>query len=233
MGKIIGICGIKGGVGKSTTANMLQSRLGDERSVIFSIDLTQDPEEFNSGNTLNLQDVLDDADFSVEDMTSGKAALEILMYLKEEYDYVIVDTPGQRTPEVTALFYNKGEIMDYSIAPVRVGGRSSKSTVYGFQHLIEYDLFDINKELFVVFNETPSDIFEEEKVEMCKNFEEILGMDTSLITFASLPSSRAMRTMENGFSIDDLSLKNKIAYKKFKQRADELTDKLLEFIGEK
>ena len=214
--RIIACVNTKGGVGKSSILNILQPAIKD--SIIFNLDFTANAD----------RNVAETVDFS--ELADGHEVSEILDVLLEEYDTIFVDTPGDISDELIEIL----DRIDHFIIPTKVGARS----IDGFKATCEAifcgDLIDGKHKVSVIMNAfTDERIKEKEEGELSKYMSELpLSEGLQLkIDFSELKHTNAMLTVENSVKdINELSLKNKIAYKAAKKRFDRLVNDIADFM---
>ncbi len=176
MKKIILIASVKGGVGKSTVANILCNKL--EHSVILNLDPYQDAEDFNSARTINilphtnLPNIID----------------------KLDEDFIILDARSFLDERLRTLD------IDLFVFMSRVGYRSLKTTADSAVSLCMYNwaksvLFLVNE----VRNQKEVDIAGGMLSQMLED------LNAENISFTSFAYSGAIKTLENRkVSISDL-----------------------------
>lgn len=215
--KIILMVNLKGGVGKSTIANLLQS--DTKKSVVFNIDLAQNALNSNSGETLNMADYLVD----------GVTLDEVMSSLKSEYKTIIVDTPGALDEQ---LNYMLG-VTENFIIPLTPGNRSESHTIDTVTALFEVaeELFDKKPKVCFVINDYTKDENEETAKARLEKHLEDSGINKQIkYTFTKLKHSEAIRTMENDKdSIEGLQKKNRVAYAIVAKRIASMNQEIKEF----
>lgn len=111
--KIVSAVNIKGGVGKSTiVGNILKL----PNSVIINLDEAQNPAFLNSSSieTINYHEYKDRIDI-----------VSMIESLRNDYDYIIIDTPGALNEEVLKIL----PLIEYYIVPFVEGLRSITTTI--------------------------------------------------------------------------------------------------------
>jgi CO dehydrogenase nickel-insertion accessory protein CooC1 len=176
MQKIILIASVKGGVGKSTIANILCNKL--ENSVILNLDPYQDAEDFNSARTINILP-----------HTNLPNIIE-----KLDEDFIILDARSFLDERLRTLD------IDLFVFMTRVGYRSLKTTADSAVSLCMYNwaksvLFLVNE----VRNQKEIDIAGGMLSQMLED------LNSENISFTSFAYSGAIKTLENRkVSISDL-----------------------------
>lgn len=120
-GIVIVALSLKGGVGKSTVIDNLAYVLGsdakspdDSDAVVLNLDFGQSSSGINASYTIDYAEHSDQ--LSVSDMIEN---------LMERYRYVLIDTPGDPTPEIAeAMCYTKKVII-----PMTIGERTEEATI--------------------------------------------------------------------------------------------------------
>lgn len=234
MSKCKTVCflSFKGGPGKSTIADMLQNRLESiGKSVILSLDIGQDAQGVNTGETINLSDAVMDIGYSDEEVSDGSAALEITKAIQEDYDYLIIDTPGEQTEDVKKIIDEGFDDIDYLIFPVMAGKRTRNATLDSFKILSVLEKIKSHQKILFVINRVYDEaMFETEKIKAEEYLSDFVE-DFSNISYTYLYNTKALVAMEdNNASIDDLSAQNRVAYSVFKKRVNKTIDSILDFM---
>lgn len=208
--KKVAVVNFKGGVGKSTIANLLDL----PNKVIVNLDI-QDAKNSNYSDTINYLALKEEYGVSVNEATE---------LLKEEgKEWIVFDTPGSITEELLEIL----DDVDYIIIPFTKGKRSKETTIETIKAILE--VMDNEKVKFaLVLNmyQDENDI-EEELKPLENEIKKILGDKYKCST--ALKFSKAVSTIEKTKkSIEELDLTNKIAYKAFKKRVKEMNKKLRE-----
>lgn len=229
-GLVVLLANFKGGVGKSTIADMLANRLPN--SILLNIDIAQDAESINSSPTINIATVLT-SEYTPEEIENQKLSIEILNMLKEAHDYVILDTPGEQTKELIDILSEAKECIDYIVIPTMPGKRTRITTFTTVNALFKSELLTVNHKLFYVINQYNSDSIVDNEINEIKNF-----MDNDLkipvkYTFSKLKNSDAVITMEDSQkSISELRGECYIAYAAFEKRVNAFISDFITFLGE-
>lgn len=109
--EVIVVASLKGGVGKSTVSDSLAVYLGD--SVVLNLDISQETKDINACDTIDYINLV------------GKLTIpQIIEKLSTKYRYIIVDTPGDVTPEVQEAISLSTQI----IIPMTIGKRAREKT---------------------------------------------------------------------------------------------------------
>jgi len=208
--KKVAIVNFKGGVGKSTIANLLDL----PNKVVVNLD-TQNAKNSNYSETINYLELKEEYGVDIN---------ETINLLKEEgKEWIIFDTPGSITDEFLEIIDN----IDYFIIPFTKGNRSKETTIDTIKSLLE--VLDNKKAKFALILNMYQD--EEDIInELLPIEEEVKEMlKDNYACSAALKFSKAVATMEKTKkSIEELDLTNKIAYKAFKKRVEEMNKKLKE-----
>lgn len=215
--KMIACINGKGGVGKSSILNILAPKVLN--SVILNIDFTQSADEINSSDTVDFAKLAEDHTIK-----------EVIETAFDEYDYIFIDTPGDVSGELMDII----EQIDYFIMPFTPGKRTMDTTIETYNTLFAEGFIEGKHKICMILNNFVSD--DEKDTELKKMESEIkkVVLPNNLemkIHYTSLKHTQVMKTIENQqTSIDNLSVKNKIAYKTAQKRFDTLTRDIINFL---
>ena len=203
--KTVALVNFKGGVGKSTIANLLDFN----GSVVLNID-TQDAEEINFGErTINY--------FEFAEEMGIETVAQAIDMLQEDIDVIFLDTPGWLSKEFNeALPY-----IDYFAIVTNPNIRDASQTINTIIELANDNRIKDNAKFFIIFNKYVN----ESDLEKLKEIEDLAKEELGdrLIGSTALKYSSAIPTIEERKkSINELSQKNKVAYIKAKQWINKL-----------
>jgi len=215
--KVIAIVNFKGGVGKSTIANLLEL----DNKVILNLDIAQDAETINVSDTYNFYSLKEE--FGIETI---KEAIE--NGFEAGAEYMILDTPGEMNEFLEIL-----PEIDYFIVPFTNGERSLKTTLDTIDTINEVLNSITNKrkdKWCLVLNKytKPENLKElDELYEKTKNI-----LKDRLQCKTDLKFSQVVPTIEKKkISINELISQNPIAYGAFKKRIKGMNDEIYNFLG--
>ncbi|PCI30898.1 MAG: hypothetical protein COB67_00140 [SAR324 cluster bacterium] len=208
---IIALLTFKGGSGKSTLANLLASNLSN--AVVLNLDISQTASECNAATTV---------DFSEFD--SELNAKEVIEDLKQNYDYIIVDTPGEISGELLDL----REHIDHFIIPFSPGKRARETTIETVEQYFGEgtNYFEGDYKLMFILNQYLDDVrLKDDAKKLIASLKEV-NIDKKIkfqINMSALKQSRAIATMEdNQMDINSLDETNRVAYRVAKKRINSL-----------
>lgn len=230
MKKVFGIINFKGGVGKSTVSSLMASkatRLG-HKSAVFNIALNQPASKNNPVDTIDFSDLL-----NMDNTTLVEDALELM---KNEYDLIFIDTPGELSEE----FVNIINQIDVFIVPFKSctdyesdeKTRGTKDTVATIESIFTSGIYEKDSaELILLCNMYQA---KHDYLKQIEYYETVIkNMETtSIINLNSvkLSSSETIEKIElTKKDIDELTLKNRIAYNIFNKKVTDLTQELFQF----
>ena len=109
--EVVVVANFKGGVGKSTMSENYAVFLGD--AAILNLDFSQPSAEINSCDTYDYAKYIEK--YSIQDLINE---------LSSKYKYIVIDTPGEVTPEV----YEALKLTRKIIIPMTIGKRAREKT---------------------------------------------------------------------------------------------------------
>jgi len=222
------VVSFKGGVGKSTVSDMLDNKLPN--SVNLNIDISQDAERINSGETINLADVFEN-DYTFDEIQKGGKTAETVKTLSEVYDYIIIDTPGEQTNELIEVLENTMPDNDFIVVPTTTGERSQSTTFTTLDTLDGVGLLKEGQKIIFVINQYEDDSDVEVEKQAISNFMEKNFGKKYNFYFTKLKYSKAVKTMEGAKkSIHELKAVNILAYRKFEERVALMVQDIKGFI---
>jgi cellulose biosynthesis protein BcsQ len=206
----------KGGVGKSTIANLMDL----PNKVVINLDLAQDAREVNNNETYNFFDLKEEYGIdSIEEAIKGA--------FKSGKENVILDTPGEIDNYLDVL-----SDIDYFIVPFTPANRSIKTTLTTIKTINSIlNRIENRKDTWcLVLNRFLSDNDLKEFDDVYNETKNILG--DRLVCKTHLKTSQVIPSMERKkMSIQELIKENPIAYGVFQTRAEELNNDIKQFIG--
>ena len=218
MKNIIAVVNFKGGVGKSTIANLINL----PNKIIINLDDAQNAEELNLENsTVNFYELKDE--YGIDSL---KEAFEGAFESGKEN--IILDTPGD-----IKNFIEELTMVDYFIVPFTPGDRSEKTTINTIEIIDAlFEEIENRKDKWcLILNKYVNDEQLEELDEIYKKAKNILG--NRLICKTHLKYSGVVTTIEKKrISIENLHSVNPIAYGTFKKRVREVNDNIKKMIKE-
>lgn len=212
---VIAIVNFKGGVGKSTIANLLEL----PKKLILNLDDAQNAEVINTEDTYNFQTLK-------EDYGVGSIKEAIDSAIESGRENIILDTPGEIGNFIEILSY-----IDYFIVPFTAGDRSTDTTLRSIE-VIDTILDDeqTRKDKWcIILNKFIAEKQEKELDELFVEAKKILKdklKSTSKLKFSQVVPT-IEKTREN---IKELSKQNPIAYTVFRKRIKEMNKDIEEFV---
>ena len=209
--KIIALVNFKGGVGKSTIGNILNL----PNKIIINLDISQNAEEINVEETINFYELHEEYGLEIEEVIEGA--------FEDGKEYVILDTPGEINEEYLKII----DKIDHFIVPFTAGKRSINTTINTIESLLSI-LKNKNATWCLILNKYDDEIQAEKEIEIIsKSAKELLGKNLKCIS--KLKFSRVVSTIERDKkNIDNLMLKNRIAYRTFEKRIKEINKDIQE-----
>ena len=209
--KKIGLVNFKGGVGKSTIANLLDY----EGSIVINIDM-QNAKEINAGErTIDY--------FEQKEELEVNTPNELINLLeKEGVELIFIDTPGAITEE----FLDVLPLLDYVIVVANTNTRDVSHTINTM-----FELADLNAKIIILYNKWTTEDELNETREMLNNLaKEEFG--DNFIGSTDLKFSRAIPTIDRTKkSIIELSAINKVAYITAKRNILKMKNSILDLIN--
>ncbi len=209
--KKIGLVNFKGGVGKSTIANLLDY----EGSIVINIDM-QNAKEINAGErTIDY--------FEQKEELEVNTPSELINLLeKEGVELIFIDTPGAITEE----FLDVLPLLDYVILVANTNTRDVSHTINTM-----FELADLNAKIIILYNKWTTENELNEAKEMLNNLaKEEFG--NNFIGSTDLKFSRAIPTIDRTKkNIVELSAVNKVAYIIAKRNILKMKNDILDLIN--
>ena len=209
MAKIIAVVNFKGGVGKSTIANILKL----DNKVVINLDDAQDAQKINYTDTYNFSELKEEYGVeTVEEAIDGA--------IESGKESIVIDTPGEIEEFIELL-----PKVDFFIVPFTPGERSIQATITTIETIdaiLDADeTIERKDKWLIVLNKYNND---EQLKELDKVFikaKAVLGEKE--VHKAELKYSAVIPTIERRqMSIDELVRQNAIAYGAFKKRVKAL-----------
>ena len=212
----------KGGVGKSTLANIFGEYLGD--AVILNTDIAQNSSEINSCPTVDYDEFAE----------LGVSISGTIKNLRSKYNYVIVDTASGASEFL-------GESVDTIkniIVPLTIGSRSRETTLTMLEVMFgsqsnrsgDYKIFFVVNMLKAKSKNEKLNKHRDQS--LTKLYDELMGFKANenvslTMEIGTLDKSDAIATSENtGKSIFNMYKQNRDAYKSIASKAKSLCSKI-------
>jgi MinD-like ATPase involved in chromosome partitioning or flagellar assembly len=224
MSKVIMGLNGKGGVGKSTIMSLIAPMLD---AILYNIDQTQSVEDVNAG------------EFSFDLIEENLNLKSYISEAKEDYEFVVIDTPSNMKPEQTDFkrVISIIDEVDLFIIPLKEGKRSISTTLDTISLFFGKGLKGRVKpiKLFFILNDIKMTGLKKETLEAAKSYihnniiDELKNIEFQVeveaIFINYLMNSRAIKTLEDrDITLEQLYQENKGAYRPIKAKALELSD---------
>lgn len=224
------VINFKGGVGKSSLSSLMSAKMDrrGHKSAVFNIALTQPAEGNNPSATIDFGELLGgDSTLDVK---------EVLSDVKEMFELVFVDTPGELSDELVAIIneidvfifpFESTKLFDVENKP-----RGIKDTLACIESIFSSGIYNRPvADIIMVCNKYYSDHDVEKQIEY---FKDMIGkmelLNSVNFNGTSLSFSKAMETIDVlKEDIDSLSAKNAVAYRALNRKIDLLVDDVVKF----
>ena len=228
--KVFCVINFKGGVGKSSLSSLLSAKMDrrGHKSAVFNIALTQPAEGNNPTDTIDFGELLsDDSTLNVK---------EILNDVKEIYEFVFVDTPGELSDELVAII-NEIDVFIFPFESTKLfevenKPRGIKDTLACIESIFSSGIYDRPvADVIMVCNKYYSDHDVKKQLEYFKEMINKMELLSKVnVNGTALSFSKAMETIDVlREDIDSLSAKNAIAYRALNKKIDVLVDDVVKF----
>lgn len=224
------VLNFKGGVGKSTISSIVAAkaaRLGFN-SAVFNIAKNQPATKNNPIDTVDFNDLLN--------MDSTTRVEIVLEFMKNEYDFIFIDTPGELSEEFVSVI-NQVDVFivpfesckDYEMDNKTRGTTDTLATI---ESIFTSGIYEKNEaELILLCNKFQAKHDFDKQIDFYRS--EIGKMETtSIISLNStkLSASDAIQTIDiSRKDIDELTTLNKAAYNILNMNVEKLVKDIFQF----